>query len=264
MLRVDGEAWGGPPATQLVLHRKVERHSVTSSASASVRAAKPAEVCLWNLWWKLIWNSIWNLKVPMGKIWWNFGGGLFYLPGKHETFRGEFRGKFRSRFRRKFRKLRSNFTTLFGNFVQKKGGAKLQCRRGAARHSWMWGVAHSFSWETGSNWTCSRCASPEDRSYCQPRGPKDQKNSRFRSRLKISIENEIFERATHRGPIFCGGNGDIEIKIFERGQKCRSRLKISIEIKFFWSLGPLGTRQILLKWSRLAVTYAILLRVLRK
>ena len=24
-----------------------------------------------------------------------------------------------------------------------------------------------------------------------PRGPKDQKNSRFRSRLKISIENEI-------------------------------------------------------------------------
>ena len=37
-----------------------------------------------------------------------------------------------------------------------------------------------------------------------PRGPKDQKNSRFRSRLKISIENEILERATHRGPIFCG------------------------------------------------------------
>ena len=37
-----------------------------------------------------------------------------------------------------------------------------------------------------------------------PRGPKDQKNSRFRSRLKISIENEIFERATHRVPIFWG------------------------------------------------------------
>ena len=68
-----------------------------------------------------------------------------------------------------------------------------------------------------------------------PRGPKDQKNSRFRSRLKISIENEIFERATHRGP-----NRDIEIKIFERDQKFRSRLKISIEINFFWSLGPLG------------------------
>ena len=37
-----------------------------------------------------------------------------------------------------------------------------------------------------------------------PRGPKDQKNSRFRSGLKISSENEIFERATHRGPIFVG------------------------------------------------------------
>ena len=56
-----------------------------------------------------------------------------------------------------------------------------------------------------------------------PRGPKDQKHSRFRSRLKSSIENEIFERATHRGPIFYGGNRDIEIKIFERDQKFRSR-----------------------------------------
>ena len=82
------------------------------------------------------------------------------------------------------------------------------------------------------------------RDFKEPRGPKDQKNSRFRSRLKISIETEIFERATHRGPIFVGGGGggnrDIEIKIFERDQKFRSRLKISIDIKFFWSLGPLG------------------------
>ena len=54
----------------------------------------------------------------------------------------------------------------------------------------------------------------------KPRGPKDQKNSRFRSRLKISIENEIFERATHRGPIF---RGEIET----------SRLKFSSEIKNF-------------------------------
>ena len=54
----------------------------------------------------------------------------------------------------------------------------------------------------------------------KPRGPKDQKNSRFRARLKISSENEIFERAVHRGPIFCG---EIE----------SSRLKISIEIKNF-------------------------------
>ena len=70
-------------------------------------------------------------------------------------------------------------------------------------------------------------------SLALPRGPKDQKNSRFRSRLKISIENEIFERATHRGPIFCGENRDVEIKNFERDQTFRSRLKISIEIKFF-------------------------------
>ena len=46
---------------------------------------------------------------------------------------------------------------------------------------------------------------------------------RFRSGLKISSENEIFERATHRGPIFCG---EIET----------SRLKFSsLEIKNFES-----------------------------
>ena len=53
-----------------------------------------------------------------------------------------------------------------------------------------------------------------------PRGSKDQKKSRFRARLKISSENEIFERATHRGPIFVGK--------FET-----SRLKFSSEIKNF-------------------------------
>ena len=41
----------------------------------------------------------------------------------------------------------------------------------------------------------------------------------FLQHNKISIENEIFELATHRGPIFCGGNRDIEIKIFARDQK---------------------------------------------
>ena len=51
-----------------------------------------------------------------------------------------------------------------------------------------------------------------------PRGPKDQEISRFRAGLKMSSENEIFERATHRGPIFCG---EIET----------SRLKISSEIE---------------------------------
>ena len=66
------------------------------------------------------------------------------------------------------------------------------------------------------------------------------KNSRFRSGLKISSENEIFERATHRGPICGGGNRDVKIEIFERDQKFWSRLKFLIGIKFFWSLGPLG------------------------
>ena len=61
-----------------------------------------------------------------------------------------------------------------------------------------------------------------------PRGPKDQKNSRFRSGLKISSENEIFERARHRGPIFCGEietsrlKFSSEIKNFDRDQKFRS------------------------------------------
>ena len=38
-----------------------------------------------------------------------FWGGLFYLPGKHEEFRGEFRGEFRT----KFRKLRFKFRDFF-------------------------------------------------------------------------------------------------------------------------------------------------------
>ena len=63
----------------------------------------------------------------------------------------------------------------------------------------------------------------------QPRGPKDQKISRFRARLKISSENEIFERATHRGPIFCGEFETSrlkflsEIKNFDRDWKFRAR-----------------------------------------
>ena len=58
-----------------------------------------------------------------------------------------------------------------------------------------------------------------------PRGPKDQKNSRFRSRLKISIEPPTAAQNMW-------GNRDIEIKIFElKDQKFRSRLKISIEIE---------------------------------
>ena len=84
-----------------------------------VRAAKPAEVCLWNFWWHLIWNLIWNLKFLMGKIWWNLGGGLFYLPGKHDKIRGEFRGKFR----RKFRKLRFKFR----DFFRKLRSAEARC-----------------------------------------------------------------------------------------------------------------------------------------
>ena len=60
----------------------------------------------------------------------------------------------------------------------------------------------------------------------EPRGPKDQKNSRFRSRMKFSIENEIFERATHRGPIF---RGEIETSRV----KFSSEIKNSIEIENF-------------------------------
>ena len=47
----------------------------------------------------------------------------------------------------------------------------------------------------------------------------------------------MFERATHRGPIFVGGGGgnrDVEIENFElKDQKCRSRLKNSREIEIF-------------------------------
>ena len=63
---------------------------------------------------------------------------------------------------------------------------------------------------------------------------KKRKKGRAKSaRLKISSENEIFERATHLVTHFLWGNRDVEIEIFERDQKFRSRLKISSEIKFF-------------------------------
>ena len=89
---------------------------------------------------------------------------------------------------------------------------------------------HSCKWRPGSQpWYLVShihiCAVPHfcntSRDNCAiPRGPKDQIKSRFRARLKISSENENFERATHRGPIFCGE--------FET-----SRLKFASEIKKF-------------------------------
>ena len=54
----------------------------------------------------------------------------------------------------------------------------------------------------------------------KPLRAQRSKNSRFRARLKFSSENENFERATHRSPIFC--------EEFET-----SRLKFSSEIKNF-------------------------------
>ena len=57
--------------------------------------------------------------------------------------------------------------------------------------------------------------------------------------MKISSENVIFERATHRGPTFCGEIETSRLK-FRARLKFRSRLKISSEMEFFRSLGPLG------------------------
>ena len=78
----------------------------------SFRVAMPAEVRC-EVFGE-IWFEIWNLWCISWNIWWNLGVRLFYLPGKHQTFRGEFRGKFRQnvqkfrlKFRVFFRKLRS-------------------------------------------------------------------------------------------------------------------------------------------------------------
>ena len=59
-----------------------------------------------------------------------------------------------------------------------------------------------------------------------PEAPKIKKKSRFRARLKISSENEIFECATHRGPIFCGEFDTLRLKF-------SSETKIPIEIEIF-------------------------------
>ena len=62
-----------------------------------------------------------------------------------------------------------------------------------------------------------------------PQRAQRSKKFEIRSRLKISIENEIFERATHRGPTFCGEiktsrlTFSSEIKNFDRDWKFRSR-----------------------------------------
>ena len=70
---------------------------------------------------------------------------------------------------------------------------------------------------------------------------KDQKNSRFSMGIE-NFEREWNFRASHPPWLyFLWGNRDVEIEIFERDQTFRSRSKISIRIKFFWSLGPLGT-----------------------
>ena len=59
-------------------------------------------------------------------------------------------------------------------------------------------------------------------------GPKIQKFADLGPGIEISIENEIFERATHRGPILSGEietsrlKFSSEIKNFDRDQKIRS------------------------------------------
>ena len=63
------------------------------------------------------------LRFPIGKIWWNFGGELFYLSGKHEKIRGKFRSKFWRKFGEKFGNFISHFATFFGKLVKQKGGA---------------------------------------------------------------------------------------------------------------------------------------------
>ena len=42
-----------------------------------------------------------------------FGGGLFYLPGKHENFRGEFRGKFQGQISEKISETSFQISRLF-------------------------------------------------------------------------------------------------------------------------------------------------------
>ena len=77
--------------------------------------------------------------------------------------------------------------------------------------------------------------------------PKTKKSDRtpfaallLRHPEKISIENEIFERATHRGPFFCGG------KSRHRDYNFRAGSNISIEIEnfdrdqIFLIVGPSG------------------------
>ena len=90
-----------------------------------VRAAKPAEVCLWNFWWNLIWNSIWNLKFPMGKILWNLGEDFSTCQESMKSFgvRVNFGANFGANFGEIFGNFVSNFATFFRNFVQQKGGA---------------------------------------------------------------------------------------------------------------------------------------------
>ena len=62
-----------------------------------------------------------KFEISDGKNLVKFGGGLFYLPGKHGKFRGEFRGKFSEKISETSFQ---NFATFFRNFVRQKGGAK--------------------------------------------------------------------------------------------------------------------------------------------
>ena len=79
---------------------------------------------------------------------------------------------------------------------------------------------HHYHWRQNKISYCKLQSARQLLHKTAQRAQRSKNISRFRSRLKISIENEIFERATHRGPIFCG---EIET----------SRLKISSEIENF-------------------------------
>ena len=82
--------------------------------------------------------------------------------------------------------------------------------------------------------------SPAETPQNPPQRAQDPVLSRLRARLKISSENYIFERATHRGPIFC--------EEFETSRlKFSSEIEVSIEIEnferdwIFWIVGLSGS-----------------------
>ena len=114
-------------------------------------------------------------------------------------------------------------------------------------------------WSTNKIWRCRLLSMKDVARYCDPRGPKDWKNSRFRSGIEIfkrpisawNFQSRLkFSSEPHNKAPLCGELSMSGLKFSIESENFKPGLKISsvwienftrsIGIEFFQSQGPLG------------------------